>query len=889
MADRILALSLLITAKDQATAVIQKVRAALGKTSEESGKYARDTQQATGATDRFAGSVGGLVGRLTALAGAYFSVTKIKSALDSVLETGGLFERLGNQMSAAFRSVAEGDQATAWITRFAKDTPFQLEGVTKAFQTLKNFGLDPMDGTMQAIADKSSELGAEQQTLEGISLALGQAWAKQKLQGEEILQLIERGVPVWELLQRVTGRNVEELNKMASAGELGRDVIKALIDEMGRSSEGAAASMMSSWEGLTSNLSDTWTQFLNTVAQSGTLDFFKAQLDGLLRTVEQMSAGGELRKIAQDISDFFVGTGQAAKTTILTIKDFASELKAVGIVLANVFGANYLRGLAQSAKGMVDNAMAAREKAAADKTAAAAAIELLQVEIKKAQVSVITQKGLIEEARLQIALANTEKERAKALKQQDLAMQGYHEAVNRGNALQREMKTVLDGTATSATLASKAFTAMNNAISLVFAWNIGKAVGEWLRQFESVRTAGSYLAETFEIIRTGAEGLFSGISLSERWDQLKRIHADFEDLRNQSIIGDQHKKDKSAIDDLTGSLDDLKKSSDIEISPKVDLGAANELLKNIDNIAEELRKLSDRELSELKNALEDAFNAGIDRTEELSEALDSINTEEVSRAWKTLGQTSQQSLDDAAQAAKKAYVTIRDSGTASSNDLAKAWDAYIKKINEAKHAIDQTSDAEQRRKEGLAELDAIGAGPESTEQKKQRLAEETYEYKRLLDQQEFERAASLAQQSEQLALDIAKAEEEAYQRGEATSWDAERARESYNDSVDRTIKALDELSKREQEALPEPGEDQNNAIDQRLEAGKQLVNLLKEAGQPVNVQINDNFDATISKSEILLANLQAIAQALPAAQAQANAAIDNGDAIAREALMRGRR
>ncbi|MCW7554954.1 tape measure protein [Endozoicomonas gorgoniicola] len=63
--------------------------------------------------------------------------------------------------------------------------------VADAFTALKNFGLDPMDGTLQAIVDQTSKLGGGMERLNGISLALGQAWAKQKLQGEEILQLVE--------------------------------------------------------------------------------------------------------------------------------------------------------------------------------------------------------------------------------------------------------------------------------------------------------------------------------------------------------------------------------------------------------------------------------------------------------------------------------------------------------------------------------------------------------------------------------------------------------------------------------------------------------------------------------------------------------------------------
>jgi hypothetical protein len=71
--------------------------------------------------------------------------------------------------------------------------PQGIDDVMSAFTRLKSFGLDPMDGTVKAITDQTAKLGGGQETLEGIVLAVGQAWATQKLQGEEIMQLVERG------------------------------------------------------------------------------------------------------------------------------------------------------------------------------------------------------------------------------------------------------------------------------------------------------------------------------------------------------------------------------------------------------------------------------------------------------------------------------------------------------------------------------------------------------------------------------------------------------------------------------------------------------------------------------------------------------------------------
>ncbi|WP_066017707.1 tape measure protein [Endozoicomonas atrinae] len=208
--------------------------------------------------ERASGSLGRLSRRFAGLVAAGAGLYTIKRGIESILTTGDKFERLRVQLEAIMGSRAEGERALAWIKDFTRNTPFQLEEVSEAFVRLKAFGLDPMDGSMQAIVDQASKLGGGMERLNGITLAVGQAWAKQKLQGEEILQLVERGVPVWELLEKATGKNVQELQKLSSAGKLGRDTIALLIAEIGKSAEGAAAKNMSLLSGYVSNLKDSW-------------------------------------------------------------------------------------------------------------------------------------------------------------------------------------------------------------------------------------------------------------------------------------------------------------------------------------------------------------------------------------------------------------------------------------------------------------------------------------------------------------------------------------------------------------------------------------------------------------------------------------------------------
>ncbi|WP_422472637.1 tape measure protein [Endozoicomonas sp. ALB032] len=292
--------------------------------------------------DRASGSMGRLSQRLGALVAASVGLYTVKRAIQGLLGTGDQFERLRVQLNAVMGSVAEGERAIQWIKQFTRETPYQLGQVAEAFVRLKAFGLDPMDGSMQAMVDQASKLGGGMERLNGISLAVGQAWAKQKLQGEDILQLVERGVPVWELLEKATGKNVQELQKLSTAGKLGRDTIALLIAEIGKSAEGAAAKNMSLLSGYVSNLKDSWQNFLDEVAQSGALSYAKDQLKSLTNQISIMSEDGRLSRLAQSISDVFVQMGEAIKAnfTGLTfdgvVASFQSASQRIASTLASL-------------------------------------------------------------------------------------------------------------------------------------------------------------------------------------------------------------------------------------------------------------------------------------------------------------------------------------------------------------------------------------------------------------------------------------------------------------------------------------------------------------------------------------------------------------------------
>ena len=213
----------------------------------------------------------------------------------SVLDTNREMESLRASLKSVMGSAQGAQGAFNAILTFAKDTPYEIKGLTQTFIMLQNMGIKPTHQVMQALTDQASKLGGSQETLTSIALQLGQAHSKGKLQMEDMVVLMERGVPVMKLLGQVTGKNAAELADMSAKGTITVDMIDKLIVKMGEAASGSNANAMETLNGKISSLSDAWHSFedtllndksegyLKTVVSNWTawLDYFKDSIAGV--------------------------------------------------------------------------------------------------------------------------------------------------------------------------------------------------------------------------------------------------------------------------------------------------------------------------------------------------------------------------------------------------------------------------------------------------------------------------------------------------------------------------------------------------------------------------------------------------------------------------------
>lgn len=694
---------------DKAAAVAtfkQKIAELRGETD----KAAVSTQSLGNAADHTGTTLANAAHKAVAWTGALVGLQQLKDLATSVVETGSQFENLEVRLSNLLGSTEAANQAFGMIKKLAAETPFDVAGLTESFVKLTAFGMKPTEAQMRSIADVTANLGGGTETLSGVTLALGQAWTKSKLQGEEILQLAERGVPVWDALAKATGRTVPELQRMSEAGLLGRDVITKLIDELGRMNAGASDKLMNTYAGAVANAKDALAEFFDMIAKAGVLDWLTGKIRELLAEFDRMKQSGELQKKAKEIADSFLQVATMVETATKALIDMAPVIeKAIQLFVA-FKAASAIQSLwtlasgARAATTAVAATGAASAVSAAQMTAAATASTGLATSLRILRS--LTGVGLVigaaeladEFFRAKRAAEEADKAVTKMLQEQPVngPKKAADEAVKSTDKVVSKSNDLLDAFAKLKEEGKKTDEAISQ-IGAKFDLSNGQGIKDAAVVMDTLLAKGEITATQFN---EAWEKSLKGINLLEfeararqamsgttadaaklqqaldagLREAIRRAGGDFEILS-----GGMSKAAQSAVGDtdlIINNLAQLKKSG-------VDTGQA--LLLSIGkgiNTADSQAAIDavKARIEAVRSVLGDKIADGLldqakKKSDALKDALDAatpgINS--VREALKQLGITSDEVLKKTAADAKSAYDVLRESGTASARELSEAF------------------------------------------------------------------------------------------------------------------------------------------------------------------------------------------------------------------------
>jgi len=195
-----------------------------------------------------AAAVGGL-----SLAGGVKRINDVQQA-NVVMETMGLSEGDRAKMMGQFKGLAQ-------------DTPFSTGSVAALGSGLISSGMDQsqVEAALQGAIDTAAIGGT---SLEDMALPLKQIQAKGRLMGNDLMQLMDRNIPMLDWLAKTKGVDRSQVQDMVTAGQISsEDVFRALAENSEGGAEKASKTLKGSWTNLLSSMSQAGEAFLTPMVE----------------------------------------------------------------------------------------------------------------------------------------------------------------------------------------------------------------------------------------------------------------------------------------------------------------------------------------------------------------------------------------------------------------------------------------------------------------------------------------------------------------------------------------------------------------------------------------------------------------------------------------------
>ncbi|MCG8394800.1 MAG: tape measure protein, partial [Pseudomonadales bacterium] len=318
-------------AEDRIQKELDQTQSKLSQATAEAREHGAALEQASQKGGRFGNAMSGIKGKLVGLLAGVGIFQTLRAGITKLITAGSDLEELERQFGALYGSMEEGKRVLEEVDRIAERNSQSLADTAQAARRLQVAGIDPLNGSLQSLIDANAKYGSGAQTLDTVITQLGQAWQGGRLQLEELNSITDSGIPIMEALGTVTGRTGAEIRQMASDGELGKDVMTQLIDELGRMSEGAGAERAKNFTGILAGLRKEFTDFFQEAAKAGALDSLKQRMNELLITLRDMQKDGSIKQWASDFSDSFSGA-------LTAVEVFGSSVAIVWNGITAAFG-----------------------------------------------------------------------------------------------------------------------------------------------------------------------------------------------------------------------------------------------------------------------------------------------------------------------------------------------------------------------------------------------------------------------------------------------------------------------------------------------------------------------------------------------------------------------
>jgi tape measure domain-containing protein len=248
------------------------------------------------------------------------------------LTSAAKFEKLQTQLNVLTGSADKGAESFKRLVEFSAGTPFQLDQLVEANNTLMGFGVSAEDAFkhLQSIGDIAAVSGGD---LKNISVAFGQVAASGRLMGQDLLQLINNGVPIIDMLSDSMGVAKSEIKDMVSEGAVTFPVLVKAFEDSTREGGKFAGGMQ--------QLSGTLGGVFSTLKDNVNIAFAEIG-KSIVESTDLVEVSKKLIARIQELTEKFKALSPETKKTLLVIGGIAAAIGPALILIGKLsigFGA----------------------------------------------------------------------------------------------------------------------------------------------------------------------------------------------------------------------------------------------------------------------------------------------------------------------------------------------------------------------------------------------------------------------------------------------------------------------------------------------------------------------------------------------------------------------
>lgn len=192
------------------------------------------------------------------------------SLVRQIAQTRGEFQQLEEAFTTLLQSKEKADSLMKQMVDLAATTPFDLQGVADGARQLLAYGFaaDDITDTLTRLGNVAAGLGLP---LERLTYLYGTTAVQGRVYARDMLQFTSSGIPVLQEMAKMYGKTTEEINAMVSAGKIGFEDVRKVIENMtnaGGQFHNLMENQSKTINGLISNLEDAIDFMFNEIGKS---------------------------------------------------------------------------------------------------------------------------------------------------------------------------------------------------------------------------------------------------------------------------------------------------------------------------------------------------------------------------------------------------------------------------------------------------------------------------------------------------------------------------------------------------------------------------------------------------------------------------------------------